>query len=65
MRPYTTVKLSLRTPPTLEAEEKKKDLEEILTKNPPYNAKVEVLKTVYAKGWNSPDNQKYLDDILN
>lgn len=40
MRPSSTFKISIRLPPTKNEQEAKKALEELLTKNPPYNAKV-------------------------
>lgn len=40
LRPMTTVKISMRLPPTYEAHEAEKVLEEKLTKDVPYNAKV-------------------------
>ena len=40
LRPETTLKLSLRLPPTLSAKQARAALKETLTANPPYNAKV-------------------------
>lgn len=63
LRASTTLKLSLRLPPTLDSKKAAKDLEEILSKDPPYGAKVTV--TVgEGGGWNAPENKPYLDAIL-
>ena len=56
LRPFTTLKISMRLPPTLNAVEKKEDFERILTENPPYGAKVSVSNTNFASGWNAPEN---------
>jgi hypothetical protein len=40
LRTQTTVKLSLRTPPSVEPKDVATKFEEILTANPPYNAKI-------------------------
>lgn len=40
LRPETRLKLSLRLPPTLNAEKAAKRLKEILTRNPPYGAHI-------------------------
>jgi acetylornithine deacetylase/succinyl-diaminopimelate desuccinylase-like protein len=54
LRPYTTLKLSLRLPPTLDAKKSAQELKQILEKNPPYNAKVEFHIEDAASGWNAP-----------
>lgn len=48
LRPYSTVKLSIRIPPTADAEAVASYLKETLEKDPPYNASVQV--TILAKG---------------
>src|SRR5206468_2924715 len=40
LRPETTVKLSLRVPPTCDAERAAKTMKDLLEKDPPYGAKV-------------------------
>ncbi len=40
LRPYTSVKLSLRLPPTLDADRASKFVKMLMERNPPYGAKV-------------------------
>ncbi len=54
LRPYTTLKLSMRIPPTLSAETAKAVMEETLVSNPPYQASVAVEFDALADGWNAP-----------
>jgi len=54
LRPYTTLKLSLRLPPTLEVTGKGEFLKNLLETNVPYGAKVEVKVDAAMKGWNAP-----------
>lgn len=54
LRPETTLRLSIRLPPTLNPEEAKETLTKILTENPPYGAQVTVKNVVAMKGWNCP-----------
>lgn len=52
--PKVSIKLSLRLPPTMDGELARKNLEEIILKNPPYGAKVTMEATRSSKGWNCP-----------
>lgn len=54
LRPFTTFKLSFRTPPILNASEKKEYLKKVLTENPPYNATVTVEKDMAFEGLKVP-----------
>jgi hypothetical protein len=45
--------LSIRTPPTLKSKEIAEWAAEYLTQNPPYNAKVTVIKTECCEGFNA------------
>lgn len=63
LRASTTLKLSLRLPPTLDPEQAKKTLVELLSKDAPYGAKVTV-EAAAGSGWNAPPTQPWLDSIL-
>jgi len=54
LRPNTTLELSLRTPPTADAEGVLDELKERLLSDPPYGAKVAITRSEAASGWNSP-----------
>lgn len=60
LRPSSTFKLSMRLPPTFDAEEAKKIITDLLTKDVPYNAKVTLDKWQAANGWNAPVYSGYL-----
>ena len=54
MRPKTALKLSMRIPPLTNPKVAAKVMQEVLTKNPPYNAKVSFKVDDGSKGWNAP-----------
>ncbi len=64
LRPSTTLKLSLRLPPTVDAKKAAKDLKELLEKNPPYNATVKYELEDAASGWNAPAMSPALVELL-
>jgi acetylornithine deacetylase/succinyl-diaminopimelate desuccinylase-like protein len=64
LRPSTTLKLSLRLPPTIDAKIAAASLKEILEKNPPYNAEVEYHLEDAASGWNAPAMLPALSTLL-
>jgi acetylornithine deacetylase/succinyl-diaminopimelate desuccinylase-like protein len=64
LRPQTTLKLSLRLPPTLDAKKAAQELKQTLEKNPPYNAKVEFHIEDAAGGWNAPAMNEELENII-
>jgi acetylornithine deacetylase/succinyl-diaminopimelate desuccinylase-like protein len=64
LRPYTTLALSLRIPPTLDPVEARNALEKLLTADPPYGAKVTVEFHEPAPGWNAPALAPWLGDAL-
>jgi len=53
LRPSTTMRMSLRLPPTLDAHKGVNDLVELVTKDPPFNAKVTTVKRTPGPGWNN------------
>lgn len=54
LRPSTALKLSLRLPPTLDAATAGKELQRILTEDPPYGAQVSFHFEEPGQGWNAP-----------
>ncbi len=64
LRPTTSVKLSLRLPPTANSEKASKVLTEMLLQDPPSNAKVTFTADQPADGWNAPDVHEWLADSL-
>ena len=61
LRPETTVKLSLRVPPTCDAERASQTLKTLLEKDPPYGAKVTYTGDG-SRGWDAPPTQTWLLD---
>lgn len=64
LRPYTSLKLSLRLPPTLDAKKAAQDLKELLEKDKPNNAKVEFHLEDAASGWNAPIVSPQLETLI-
>lgn len=65
LRTSTTLKLSLRTPPTVDAPKALEALKQALTHDVPYNATVEILDTEAASGFVSPLPTGWLLESLN
>jgi acetylornithine deacetylase/succinyl-diaminopimelate desuccinylase-like protein len=64
LRPSTTVKLSLRLPPTCDPRAATEKLKSILEKDPPYGAKVSFKPDWGAAGWNAPELAAWLERSL-
>ncbi len=64
LRPYTEFKLSVRTPPTCDAETLIKKIKEVLEYEPPYGARVTVTPDVAASGWHAPETAPWLETLL-
>jgi acetylornithine deacetylase/succinyl-diaminopimelate desuccinylase-like protein len=64
LRPFTTLRCSLRLPPTLGKDEAFKIVSDLLTKDPPYNAIVEVTNNGAGEGWNSNEISSKVIEIL-
>lgn len=64
LRPATSIKLSMRLPPTCDADQAIKKLEEILLINPPYGAKVSFKADWAANGWMAPEVEPWLEHAL-
>ena len=62
--PFTTAKLSLRIPPTLDAAAATATVRELLEANPPYGAKVSFAGQVGSSGWNAPALAPWLEAAL-
>jgi acetylornithine deacetylase/succinyl-diaminopimelate desuccinylase-like protein len=62
--PYTSAKLSLRIPPTLEAAEATETVRSLLEADPPYGAKVNFAGQVGSTGWNAPALAPWLEASL-
>jgi acetylornithine deacetylase/succinyl-diaminopimelate desuccinylase-like protein len=60
LRPQTSVKLSLRLPPTADAEHVLRRLKEILESDPPYGARVTFTPNAASGGWNAPSLSEWL-----
>jgi acetylornithine deacetylase/succinyl-diaminopimelate desuccinylase-like protein len=54
LRPFTTIKLSLRLPPTVDAQAAAETLKALLEEDPPYGVTVQYEPEQSASGWDSP-----------
>jgi acetylornithine deacetylase/succinyl-diaminopimelate desuccinylase-like protein len=61
LRPKTTLKLSVRVPPTADVERAAVKLKQLLEKRPPYGAKVTFTAEKSAAGWNAPALAPWLE----
>ena len=64
LRPYTSVKLSLRLPPTLDGKRGGELLQDALLKNPPYGAQVSLHLEKASTGWNAPALAPWLEAAI-
>lgn len=64
LRPYTALKLSLRLPPTCDAERALAAVHECLTADPPYGARVTFEDGHAGSGWNAPAFSPWLQASL-
>ena len=64
LRPKTTLKLSMRLPPTVDAERAAKAMQRALESNPPYSANVSFTTDGGATGWNAPPTAPWLKRLL-
>ena len=63
-RPYSSLKLSIRLPPTVEAEKAVAEIRELLESDPPYGARVVFEEPDGASGWNAPALAPWLGEAL-
>lgn len=61
LRPNTTVKLSVRLPPTADPTRALEDIKAVLEKDPPYGAHVEFTFDPPCAGWNAPALAPWLE----
>jgi len=64
LRPFTSVKLSLRLPPTLDAVKAGEFLKNLLENDPPYGAKVTFDLEKAGSGWNAPALAPWLEQSV-
>jgi acetylornithine deacetylase/succinyl-diaminopimelate desuccinylase-like protein len=64
LRPYTSLKLSIRIPPGVDLERASQALSRALTSDPPYNARVRFEPEAPTQGWNAPTVQPWLAKAL-
>lgn len=61
LRPFTSVKISLRVPPTKDADALSGALKQILEAEPPYGARVTFEPDKASSGWNAPPLAEWLE----
>jgi acetylornithine deacetylase/succinyl-diaminopimelate desuccinylase-like protein len=64
LRPYTAFKLSLRLPPTVQADVAVQELKNLLEDNAPYQAKVTFEPQGAATGWNAPGMTPWFEQAV-
>jgi len=64
LRPRTTLKLSLRLPPTCDATVATRELTRVLTADPPNGARVTFQREGAARGWNAPPTESWLEKAI-
>lgn len=65
LRPWSTVRMSMRLPPTKDANEAIEQFDSLLTTNPPFNAKVTTVRRTPGNGWNNKELSEKLHTSLN
>jgi acetylornithine deacetylase/succinyl-diaminopimelate desuccinylase-like protein len=64
LRPRTSLKLSLRIPPTLDATNIDQKLNDLLVSDPPYGAKVTFEPEKGGGGWEAPKSERWLEESV-
>ncbi|MFT7599633.1 MAG: acetylornithine deacetylase/succinyl-diaminopimelate desuccinylase-like protein [Acidimicrobiales bacterium] len=64
LRPSTSLKLSIRLPPTADSETALAELQSVLSADPPSGATITITDPEAATGWNAPDLDPWLADAL-
>jgi acetylornithine deacetylase/succinyl-diaminopimelate desuccinylase-like protein len=64
LRPFTTLKLSVRIPPRLDPDAATQALSDALTKDPPYGAHVTFEPEKAAQGWDAPPLAAWLESAV-
>lgn len=65
LRTNTTLKLSIRLPPSANAAEVEAAARKLITDNPPYGAQVSILASDCASGWAAPIEKPWLKAAMN
>lgn len=65
LRPHTSIAISIRTPPTCDAEKAAAAVKKLLESDPPYGAKVSFKLNHVSDGWNSPVMAEWLKKAIN
>jgi len=65
LRPYTTLKLSMRIPPHIDGNKGGNIIVETLMRDPPYGAQVEAKLVAAANGWEAPHLEPWLEKSVN
>ena len=65
LRPFSQLQLSIRIPPLVDPGKVKEELEDVLTKDPPYGARVLLGFDESASGWNAPETALWLSEAMN
>ena len=64
LRPYTTLQLSVRIPPTTSAKKAVQAIQKTLSENIPYDATVELQFEKAGEGWNAPESKPWLLEAI-
>jgi len=64
MRPFTSIKLSVRVPPGLNAKDAAEKLKALLEENPPYGARVSFDYDKSGSGWDAPQVSEWLNNSI-
>jgi len=64
LRPSTSLKLSLRLPPTLDGQRATRDMKALLEADPPHGATIRFDADQGATGWNAPPTERWLADAM-
>jgi acetylornithine deacetylase/succinyl-diaminopimelate desuccinylase-like protein len=64
LRPMTSLKLSIRLPPTLDARNIDRKLKTLLESDPPHGARVKFDSEKGAGGWETPKSASWLDEAV-
>jgi acetylornithine deacetylase/succinyl-diaminopimelate desuccinylase-like protein len=64
LRPHTSLKLSLRLPPTVDAEKALARVAQVLETDPPYGARVRITSLDAGSGWDAPPLAPWLEKSL-
>jgi len=64
LRPYTTLQLSMRIPPMVDAKKATKEIEKVLKSNIPYDATISLDFEEAADGWNAPETSPWILDAI-